>query len=237
MVVLLASRSNRLAPAWLTALVEQGVSGSVPLTPLPSGHIHLSAASIEQQVQALTCFFPATADTRPADDLYIDVAQVVPFDGLVRRTRQIPAQRRYVEAYWRVNASPISRLPRAVRYALACRIARAWASYVSELHFASLVIESGRWATYFRSLVDDAHKGVDLQLRDACGHDGAVALYVSSPAGWSYRQRKHRAPSAMPIFKVPLRLDEAHRMGPIHLYRAEDVQHLWGSWVDYEWPG
>lgn len=228
---------HRFEPAWLTALVQGDGGGIQPPPPLPSGQLFLSAASIEEHVRAMPCYFPAPADTHPADDLYIDVAQVVPFDALVRCIRRLPSQQAYVREYWRFNAQPIARYPGATRRALACRVARAWASYVSELHFAALVIESGRWAACYRSVDDDARSGVDLHLRDDHEHEGAVALYVDSPSGRGYRQRKRRAPSHLPLFEVPLPLDEPHRAGAIHLYRAEDVQQLWGRWGGHTWGG
>src|SRR5687767_4775217 len=124
-------------PTWLDSLAAT-LAGSAGLPPgaSVSAHVHLSSWSIERQVQQLPCFFPPPGLCAPADDLYLPVAQAVPFDLLLRRHRAIPSQQEFVAAYWALNAAAMARLAPPLRHALACRVARAWASFVADTHFA-----------------------------------------------------------------------------------------------------
>jgi hypothetical protein len=223
-------------PTWLAELIEAG-GGSTALLPKPElAHIHLTSAAIARQVSELTCFFPAPAACAPADDLYIPVGQIVPFDLLLRRHRAVPSQREVITAYWQMNAHAIAPLPVSVRRSLACRVARSWASFVADAHFAALAIEAGYWASYYRGPDPDTKSGTDLLLQDASGNEAAVALYVNTPLGQAFRRRKSRAPvPGVPVFALPLPLDRHHRVGSLHLYTAADVQGLWRRWQGYPW--
>jgi len=99
----------------------------------------------------------------------------------------------------------------------------------------ALVIESGFWASLRRDVASDIRSGADLRLVDYAGHAGAVALYVDSPAGRHYRSRKSRVPTGVQLFELPLLLDDVHRVGPIRLYRPQDVQRLWKQWQGHDW--
>lgn len=160
------------------------------------------------------------------ENLLVETAtQVDVFYELCNGASRPPTQEEYVKKYLELCSSEISQKGVDPKE-FGKRIARAWATYVSELDFHCQLRDSGLFEQVIIDTKLNAEKGYDVMI----AHKGKIHYVHLSFVTMSEREwvkikarRKAGVPEAIdfPLFK-----ENADFMGNIHLYKALHVRRL-----------
>jgi len=107
------------------------------------------------------------------------------------------------------------------------RVLRAYPSFLRDLHFYTICLESGVFSNQGYSLKQDFEKGLDLKLRYKT-KEYYASLYIETARGNFFKDKKYLRHDYKGVPEIPLgvSLDDCAKFGRFLLYKDKHLERL-----------
>ncbi|MDR9749302.1 hypothetical protein [Paenibacillus taichungensis] len=194
--------------------------------------IRLSSAQVEETVASVTPVFISEIDSK------VEFAtrfpnMMVTLWSLIVLIQKYPSQNQFLDYYLEVHKDEIRNFsPNAVR----ARVLRTYPSITREVHFYSLVNESGLFNQVDYSIHDDVTQGIDLKvyLGGKCYN---VSCFVLTKRSLHFRETKKntRHIDISNSIELPIDLSSGKHNNGWVFFDIYHVNQLFGEVLDLAW--
>lgn len=189
--------------------------------------ISLSTQAIESQLQFMKLAFFMERDeqmewkTMPPMFIYS-------FYRFVATYQRIPTQAEFWQFYLHNNQAKFTDQITSHLSALQARAYRAYPSFVRDVHFYYILVESQWFDRVIYHPTIDVKYGIDFIVQYRQQYFG-VNCYISTPRSFQGREKKqfrHKKLSRLVLIDLPVHFKGSKKCGPFYLYSQRELNQL-----------